>query len=97
MKKFKEEKVIQKDNRAKVKAMKEEKDTKKGGGEGMKEEIKKMNIAQLKEVLKSYGLTVNGLKRDLRAQSNKHLLELEVVGDDGKGKADAMEEDTIPG
>ncbi len=41
LKKFKEEKVIRKDNRAKVKAMKEGGDVKKGGGDGMKEEIKK--------------------------------------------------------
>jgi hypothetical protein len=56
-----------------------------------------MNISQLKEALKSYGFTVNGLKGDLRARLNTHLLELEVVGDDGEGKADTMEVDTIPG
>jgi hypothetical protein len=39
LKKFKEEKVIQKDNRAKVKAMKEGEDVKKSGGDRMKEEI----------------------------------------------------------
>jgi hypothetical protein len=38
--------------------MKEGEDVKKGGGVGMKEEIKKMNVAQLKEALKSYRLTV---------------------------------------
>jgi hypothetical protein len=31
----------------------------------MKEETKNINVAQLKEALKSYGLTVNGLKGDL--------------------------------
>jgi hypothetical protein len=31
------------------------------------------------------------------AQFNTHLLELEVVGDNGEGKADTMEVDTIPG
>jgi hypothetical protein len=67
LKKFKDEKVIQKDNPAKVKAMREREDMKKGGGDGMMEEIKKMNVAQLKEALKSYGLTANGLKGDLRA------------------------------
>jgi hypothetical protein len=77
--------------------MKEGEDVKKGGGDGMKEEIKKMNVAQLKEALKSYGLTVNRLKGDLRARLNTHLLELDVVGDDGEGKADTMEVDTIPG
>ncbi len=41
LKKFKEEKVIKKDNRAKVKAMKEGEDMKTSGGDGMKEEIKK--------------------------------------------------------
>jgi hypothetical protein len=41
LKKCKEEKVIRKDNQAKVKAMKEGEDVKKGGGDGMKEEIKK--------------------------------------------------------
>jgi hypothetical protein len=96
LKKFKEEKVIQKDNQAKVKAMKEGEDVNKGGRDGMKEEIKKMNVAQLKEALQSYGLTVNRLKADLRAQLNTHLLELEVVGDDGEGKADTMKVDTIP-
>ncbi len=67
LKRFQEEKVIRKDNRAKVKAMKEGEDVKKGGGDKMKEEIKKMNVAQLKEALKSYGPTVNGLKGDLQA------------------------------
>ncbi len=41
LKKCKEEKVIRKDNQAKVKAIKEGEDVKKGGGDGMKEEIKK--------------------------------------------------------
>ncbi len=77
--------------------MKEGEDLKKDGGDRMKEEIKKMNVAQLKEVLKSYGLTVIGLRGDFQAQLNTHLLELEVVGDNGEGKADTMEEDTIPG
>ncbi len=67
---------------------------KKGGGDRMKEKIKKMNVAQLKEALKSYGLTVNGVKGDLQARLNTHLLELEVVGDDGEGKAKTMEVDT---
>jgi hypothetical protein len=40
---------------------------------------------------------MNGLKGDLRAQLNTHLLELEVVGDNGEGKANTMEVDTIPG
>ena len=94
LKKCKEEKVIRKDNRTKVKAIKEGEDVKKDGGDGMKEEIKKMNVAQLKEALKSYGLTVNGVKGDLQARLNTHLLELEVVGDDGEGKAKTMEVDT---
>ncbi len=59
MTKVKKEKFIQIDNQAKVKAKKEGKDVKKGGRYEMKEKIKKMNIAQLKETLKSYGLTVN--------------------------------------
>ena len=33
-----------------------------------------MTIAQLKVVLKSYGLTVGGLKADLQARLNTHLL-----------------------
>ena len=77
--------------------MKEERDVKKGGGDGMKEDIKKMNIPQLKEALKRYGLTVNGLKGDLQDWLNTHLLELEVVAHDGKGKAGVTEEETIPG
>jgi hypothetical protein len=77
-----------------VKAIKEGEDVKKGGGDGMKEEIKKMNVAQLKEALKSHGLTVKGVKGDLQARLNTHLLELAVVGDDGEGKAKTMEVDT---
>ncbi len=41
LKKFKEENVIQKDNQAKVKAMKEGEDVKTGSGNGIKVEIKK--------------------------------------------------------
>jgi hypothetical protein len=52
-----------------------------------------MNVAQLKEALKSYRLTVNGVKGDLQAQLNTQLLELEVVGDDGEGKAETLEVD----
>jgi hypothetical protein len=39
LKKFQEENVIQKDNRAKVKAMKEGEDVKMGSGNGIKVEI----------------------------------------------------------
>jgi hypothetical protein len=41
LKKCKEEKVIRKDNQAKVKALKEGEDVKKGGGDRMKKESKK--------------------------------------------------------
>ena len=78
LRKFKEEKVIQKDNRTKVKALKEEGGDMKGGGgdaDSTKEKINNMTIAQLKVVLKIYGLTVGaGLKADLQARLNAHLL-----------------------
>ena len=66
MKKFKE-KVIRKDNREKVKAVKECDSVKRSGGDGIDDEINKTNVSQLKLVLKSYGLTMDGLKADLRA------------------------------
>ena len=44
-----------------------------GGDDEIKEEINKMNVAQLKLALKSYGLTVDGLKGDLQARLNAHL------------------------
>ena len=75
LKKFKEEKVIRKDNREKVKAVKEDESVKGGGGDSIKEELKHMNIAQHKVALKSYGLTVNELKADLHARLNAHLFE----------------------
>jgi hypothetical protein len=37
------------------------------GDDEIKEEINEMNLAQLKLALKSYGLTVDGLKGDLQA------------------------------
>ena len=49
----------------------------KGGGgdaDSTKEKINNITIAQLKVVLKSYGLTVGGLKADLQAHLNTHLL-----------------------
>ena len=61
LKKFKEEKVIRKDNQEKVKAVKEGDSVKGSGGDGFKDEISKMNVAQLKLALKSYGLTIDGL------------------------------------
>ena len=60
-----------------VKALKEEGGDVKGGGgdaDSTKEKINIMTIAQLKVVLKSYGLTVGGLKADLQALLNAHLL-----------------------
>jgi hypothetical protein len=64
--KFKEEKIIRKDNREKVKAVKEGDSVKGSGGDGIEDEINKMNVAQLKLALKSYGLTIDaGLKADL--------------------------------
>jgi hypothetical protein len=44
-----------------------------GGDDEYEEEIIKMNVAQLKLALKSYGLTVDGLKGDLQARLNAHL------------------------
>ena len=73
LKKFKEEKVIQKDNRAKVKAIKEGGGVNEGGDNEIKEEMKKMNLAQLKLALKSHGLNVDGLKGDLQARLHAHL------------------------
>jgi len=75
LKKFKEEKVIRKDNREKVKVVKEGDSVKGSGGDGIEDEIKKMNVAQLKLALKSYGLTIDGLKADLRARFYAHQLE----------------------
>jgi len=75
LKNFKEEKVIQKDNWEKVKAVKEGDSVKGSGGDGIKVEINKMNVTQLKLALKSYGLTIDGLKADLRARLNAHQLE----------------------
>jgi hypothetical protein len=70
--KFNEEKVIRKDNPAKVKAIKDGGGVNEGGDDEIKEEINKMNVAQLKLALKSYGLTVDGLKGDLQARLNAH-------------------------
>ena len=67
LKKFKEEKVIRKDNREKVKAVNEGDSVKGSGGDGIEDEINKMNVTQLKLALKRYGLTVDGLKGDLQA------------------------------
>ena len=75
LKNFKEEKVIQKDNREKVKAVKKGDSVKGCGGDGIEDEINKMNVTQLKLALKSYGLTIDGLKADLRAHLNAHQLE----------------------
>ena len=75
LKKFKDEKVIRKDNREKVKAVKECDSVKRSGGDGIDDEINKTNISQLKLALKSYGLTIDGLKADLRARLNAHQLE----------------------
>ena len=75
MKRFKEEKVIQKDNWEKVKAVEEGDSVMGSGGDGIKVEINKMNVTQLKLALKSYGLTIDGLKADLRARLNAHQLE----------------------
>ena len=64
--KFKEEKVIRKDNREKVKVVKEGDSVNGSDGDGFKDEISKMNVVQLKLALKSYGLTIDaGLKADL--------------------------------
>ena len=60
LKKFKEEKVIRKDNREKVKAVKEGDSVKGSGGDGIEDEINKMNVTQLKLALKCYGLTIDG-------------------------------------
>ena len=51
LKNFKEEKVIQKDNREKVKAVKVGDSVKGSGGDGIKDEINRMNVAQLKLAL----------------------------------------------
>ena len=75
MKRFKEEKVIQKDNWEKVKAVEEGDSVMGSGGDGIKVEINKMNVTQLKLALKSYGLTIDGFKADLRACLNAHQLE----------------------
>jgi hypothetical protein len=45
------------------------------GGDGIEDKINKMNVAQLKLALKSYGFTIDGLKADLRACLNAHQLE----------------------
>ncbi len=42
-----------------------------------------MNITQLKVALKNYGLTINGLKADLQARLNAHLLEESNSGGGG--------------
>ena len=57
--------------------MKEGDSIKGSGGDGIEDEINKMNVTQLKLVLKSYGLTltIDGLKADLRARLNAHQLE----------------------
>ncbi len=44
-----------------------------GGDNEIKEEINKMNVAQLKLALKSHGLNVDGLKSDLQACLHAHL------------------------
>ena len=75
LKKFKEEKVIRKDNREKVKAVKEGDSVKGSGGDGIEDKINEMNVAQLKLALESYGFTIDGLKADLRARLNAHQLE----------------------
>ncbi len=75
LKKFKEEKVIRKDSREKVKAVKEGDSVKGSGGDGINDEFNKMNVAQLKLALKSYGLTIDGRKADLRARLIAHQLE----------------------
>ncbi len=75
LKRFKEEKVIRKDNWEKVKAVKESDSAKGSGGDGIEDEINKMIVAQLKLALKSFGLTIDGLKADLRARLNAHQLE----------------------
>jgi hypothetical protein len=51
LKKFKEAKVIRKDNREKVKAVKEGDSVKGSGGDGIEDEINKLNVAQLKLAL----------------------------------------------
>ena len=66
LKKFKEENAIRKDNREKVRAVKEGDSVKGSGGDGIEDKINRMNVAQLKLALKSYGLIIDaGLKADL--------------------------------
>ena len=55
--------------------MKESDSAKGSGGDGIEDEINKMIVAQLKLALKSFGLTIDGLKADLRARLIAHQLE----------------------
>jgi hypothetical protein len=72
LKKVKEEKVIQIENRAKVKAVKEDK----VGVTDLKEDahvVKKLKVAEIKEALKKHGLPADGLMAKLLACLEAHL------------------------
>ncbi len=72
MKKVKEEKVLQTENRAKVKALKEEKvDVADINADAFG--VKKLKVPEIKEALKRHGLRAEGKKAELMARVEAHL------------------------
>jgi hypothetical protein len=94
LKKFKEEKVIRKDNREKVKSIKEGRSKNEGVDYEIMGEIKKMNVTKLKVALKSHGLAVDGLKGVLQARLNTHLRIRQESSSGGMATLDPSNEPT---